>query len=351
MKKQPFPTHWFMLIATLLLAGCNLSEGDGGVTYVIVTSDAVTAAPTAPPTFTPSPTIPPSPTVPPEISLQIADQYLVNGYFENAIGAYQMLLAQPDIPADIGAAAAFNLGRSALREGLFQNALTALTDFINRYPQDSRAAQAYFLRGDAFMGLSRWTEALADFQYYLTVRPGLIDSYIYERIGDAELGLGKGDAALASYAQAASASRSLTPLLALREKVAQLYRNVGQYDAAVAQYDAILAVARNAPYRASIDLAAAQTLIAGGQTQAGLTRMENVFNGYPGTSAAYDAMQTLLANGYDVDGFTVGKVSYDYGDYQGAITAFNTYSTQHILVDIPAELYLYLGRAYREIGN
>ena len=340
---------WLILVALLLLAGCNLS--DGNVTYVIVTSDAVTAAPTALPTLTPSPTIPPTPTIPPEVSLQIADRYLVNGYLENAINAYQMLLNQPGVPADVGAAAAFNLGRSALREGVFENAVIALTDFINRFPQDSRAAQAYFLRGDAYLGMSRWTEALADFQYYLSVRPGLIDSYAYERIGDAQLALGQTESALASYAQSVSASRSQTPLLALREKLARIYLNAGMPAEALAQYDAILTVARNAPYRASIEFLAAQTLLSSDQTDAGLQRMEAVLNGYPGTAPAYQAMNVLLTNGYDLDDYLVGKTSYDFGDYQGAIAAFNAYSTQHQLASIPAELYLLLGRAYREIGN
>jgi soluble lytic murein transglycosylase len=348
MTRHSFSLNW-LILAALLLAGCNLS--DGNVTYVIVTSDAVTAAPTAPPTLTPIPTIPPTPTIPPEVSLQIADRYLVNGYLENAVNAYQMLLAQPGVPADVGATAAFNLGRSALREGLFENAVSALTDFVTRYPQDNRAAQAYFLRGDAYLGLSRWAEALADFQYYLSVRPGLIDSYAYERIGDAQLALGQTESALGSYAQAASASRSQTPLLALREKLARIYLNVGMPAEALAQYDAILAVAQNAPYRASIEFLAAQMLLNGGQTDAGLQRMEAVLNDYPGTAPAYQAMSVLLTNGYNLDDYVIGKTSYDYGDYQGAITAFNAYSTDHILASIPADLYLMLGRSYREIGN
>ncbi|MCB9453366.1 MAG: tetratricopeptide repeat protein [Anaerolineaceae bacterium] len=349
MMKRFFSLNWLLLVALVLLAGCNLS--DNNVTYVIVTSDAVTAAPTALPTLPPTATIPPTPTIPPEVSLQIADRYLVNGYFENAVGAYQTLLEQPGVPADVSATAAFNLGRSALREGLFDNAVTALTDFVTRYPQDSRAAQAYFLRGDAYLGLSRWAEALADFQYYLSVRPGLIDSYAYERMGDAQLALGQTETALANYAQAANASRSLVPLLALREKLAQIYLNAGMPAEALAQYDAILAVAQNAPYRASIEFLAAQTLLNSGQTEAGLQRMETILNTYTGTSSAYQAMNVLLANGYDLDGYLVGKTSYDYGDYQGAIAAFNTYSTEHLLASIPAELYLLLGRAYREIGN
>ena len=77
----------------------------------------------------------------------------------------------------IARAAAFGLGQAALRDGLFAQALDALTTFIETFPQDERIAQAHYLRGDAELGLSRWNDAISDFQTYLSLRPGLIDSY------------------------------------------------------------------------------------------------------------------------------------------------------------------------------
>ncbi|HRF97436.1 MAG TPA: tetratricopeptide repeat protein, partial [Aggregatilineales bacterium] len=44
-------------------------------------------------------------------------------------------------------------------------------------------------------------------------------------------------------------------------------------------------------------------------------------------------------------------VSYFNEDYEGAVTAFNTYTTEAQLADIPADLHLYLGISYRAIGN
>jgi soluble lytic murein transglycosylase len=251
----------------------------------------------------------------------------------------------------MSANAALGLGRAALREGLFTDAVEALTLFINQFAQDARIAQVYFLRGDAYLGLSQWADAISDFQQYLALRPGLIDSYAYERIGDAQLALEQFDNALTSYNQALEASRSLVPQLALREKVAQLHVSAGQPADAVAQYDAILTVARNAPYRALIDYLAAQALLDNGDAETGLARMQGVFDDYPGTAQAYQAMNVLQANGVELDDYAVGQVSYLYGDYEGAIEALNRYSTQRILSDIPADLHLMLGRAYREIGN
>lgn len=333
----------------VLLTGCSLSQQE--VTYVVVTSTPEALVATQPPTFTPEPTFTPTPTIPPDVLLRIAERDLINGYYEKAVSVFQMVLSTEHVPQAVGAAAAFGLGQAALREGLFQEAVNAMTTLITQFPQDPRAAQGYFLRGDAYLGLSLWQQAIADFQQYLALRPGLIDSYAYERIADAQLALGQLDAAVDHYTLAANANRSLVPLLILREKLAKIHINNGQTTQAVAQYDAILSAARNAPYRANIDYAAAQVLIAGGDTENGLARMRSVLNNYPGTEGAYLAMKALLANGQVVDDFVVGKASFTYGDYPGAIEAFNRFTTYTLLEGIPAELHLMLGRAYREVGN
>lgn len=358
MIKQIFPLHrsaalrstlHLALSTILLLTACNLSE-QPAVIYITATPELATPGPTQPPTETPAPTIPPTPTVPPEVAIGLADQYLVNGYYESAVAAYQGVLSS-GAPANIAASASFGLGRAALREGLFSDAVNALTTFIDQHPQDGRIAQAYFLRGDAYSGLSEWASALADYQKYMELRPGMIDSYVHERIGDSQLALGQTAASLASYQAATDAGRSLVPQLALREKVAQVYINSGQSAQAISQYESILAVAQNAPYRASIEYAAAQTLLDSGNDADGLARMQTIFETYPTRPEAYQAMQVLLSAEQEVDDFARGKVSFNYGDYQDAIEAFNAYSTQRPLTDIPAELHLLLGRAYREIGN
>jgi soluble lytic murein transglycosylase len=333
----------------VLLAACNLSE-QPSVIYVTATPEPATAGPTLPPTETLAPTILPTPTLVPEVAIGIADTFMVNGYYESAVDAYQAVL-NSGAPANILASATFGLGRSALREGLFTDAVNALTNFISQFPQDGRIAQVYFLRGDAYSGLGQWAQALADYQQYLTLRPGMIDSYVHERIGDTQLGLGQIEASLASYATAADAGRSLVPQLALREKVAQIFINGGQTAQALDQYNAILSVARNAPYRAFIEYAAAQAVLNSGNQEDGLARMRAVFETYPDRPEAYHAMQALITAGQEVDDFERGKVSYNFGDYEDAIAAFNTYSTEHVLTSIPVELHLLLGRAYREIGN
>lgn len=65
--------------------------------------------------------------LPPDEELEAANRYLINGQYEEAVAAYQDVLArgnavQPALRADV----AFSLGQAAIREGLFTSALSAL---------------------------------------------------------------------------------------------------------------------------------------------------------------------------------------------------------------------------------
>jgi soluble lytic murein transglycosylase len=376
----------FSTLMLLLLSACNMQaqqlptpDGEGNIFVTVtpalptpneegvivitatpLTSDVSAASASLPTsqqpatvalsTVEPSPIIPPTSIVDPRQLLNEADQLLRDGYFEEAVAAYQAILEQITEP-DLRGEAAFKLGQTALKEGLFTTAVDALSLLITELPTDPNISQAYFLRGDAYLGLSQWQAAVNDFQQYLSLRPNLIDSYVYERIGDAQLALEQSDAALLSYTSALAANRSAVPLLILREKLAQIFLSLGRTDEAVDQYDAILATAQNAGYRAEINTLAAEALVLGGQNELAVLRAQNVFESSPETTAAYRAMQILDDNGVETDSYTRGIVYFTYGSYPEAINAFNEFTSTHQIAAIPANLYLLLGRAYRELGN
>ena len=308
------------------------------------------AAPRETPTE-PAPTVPPTPDSDANQMLATAATMTRNGYLEDAAGLYRELMNYGDaIPPAQRAEAGFRFGQVALRAGYFEQAQDAFSLFIAEFPSDAHVAQAYFLRADARLGLSQWSAAIADLQAYLLLRPGLIDSYVYERIADAQIALGQTDSALENYELAISSKRSKVPLLILREKLAQINISLERHAAAIAQYDAILTVARNIPYRASISLTAARVALNSVDGETGLARMAAVAENYPGTAAAWEAQDQLSRHGAVVDGFRRGQAALIAGDAQAAIDAFNQHTAQDSAA-IPAELFLLLGRAYRQIGN
>ena len=351
----------FFLALILSANACNFrswepplpTPDEDNIIYVTATPGpaAIQVAPTEAPTEIPPPA-PPTATIDPTQLLQLGETFTRNGYLEDAAGIYRTLLNYGDaITPPHRAEARFRFGQVALRAGYFEQALDAFSLFISEFPDDAQLAQAYFLRADARLGLSQWGAAIADLQQYLALRPALIDSYVYERIADAQIALGQTDTALENYERAINARRPKVPLLILREKLAQIYINLERQAAAVAQYDAILAVARNVPYRANISLTAAQVTLEGVDTETGLARMKAVVENYAGTAAAWQAQDQLSRHGTEYDGFRRGKAAFIAGDYQAAIDAFNQFTTAQESAAIPAELFLLLGRAYRQIGN
>jgi soluble lytic murein transglycosylase len=342
----------FLIPLVFPLLGCTLF----GQVQVVVTATPSLIPPTATPAEpTATPTIPPTPTPAPNVAIDQADRALRNGDYGTAVTVYNSIITQDVLSVDprLRADAVIGMGTAALREGRFEDAVTALTEFITRYTDDPRHARAYFLRGDAYLGLSRWQDAINDFTTFLQMRPGLLDSYAHERIGDAHLALENPSKSLEHYDLAANsnASRGLVPLLVLREKVAAAHINAGNIDAAVAQYDAILEVARNPVYRATIALTAANLLSNAGNTSAALARYQTIFNEYPETPQGYTAMGVLLRSGTNVDSLLRGRVSFAAEDYNDAIAALYEYTSNTALTEIDPFVFIMLGQAYRQVGN
>ncbi len=354
----------FPVIAMALcvfLSACNFrrlelplpTPDEDNIIYVTATPLPVVAqaVPTEAPTEIP-PVAQPTPAIMAKEQLQSAESFTRNGYFEEAAGIYRSLLNAGDaLPPPHRAEAASRLGTVALRAGYFEQAQDAFSLYISEFSGEAQLAQAYFLRADARLGLSRWREAIDDLQRYLLLRPGLIDSYVHERLADAQMALGMTEAALKNYQRAINAGRPKVPLLILREKLARIDIELGRYAEAVAQYDAILTVARNAPYRADIALSAAQVTLDSIDVETGLARLQAVAENYPGTSAAWAAQEQLRRHGSAFDGFRRGQAAFIAGDAQAAIEAFDQFTAAQDSTAIPAELFLLLGRAHRQVGD
>jgi peptidoglycan lytic transglycosylase len=355
MRRQ-IPCFLVLFLLALPTMACVLPGR--GVIVVTATPSAIPITPsvtpipaTATPTLTPTPM--PTPTTAPNVAIAQANTALHNGDYDSAVTIYRSILDRPMLSVDprLRADASIGLGTAALREGKFDDAVTALSDFIQTYSSDPRLPQAYFLRGDAYMGLEQWANAITNFQVYAQKRPGLIDSYVYERIGDANLALKNPDQALANYNQAVAATRGLVPMLALREKVAASYLNANNVNAAIAQYDAILAAAKDPAYRAGIAYTAADVLSRTGNKTAALARYQAIIGSYPRTLVGYRSMLALLRAGVQVDDLLRAQISLAAEDYKDVITALYNYTSKTALTDIDPAVFLWLGQAYREVGN
>lgn len=328
-----------------LVAACSLAA-EPTATPIPTLAPTATPAATATSTATPVPT--PTPTYEPSLLLQAAAKVLRDGDQARGVFALESLLEQTPAPAQ-AADAALLLGQELLRDGDHEAARDAFTLSIDEQAGSQSDARAFFWRAEALAGLENWPDAVADYAAWMQLRPGAIDSYALERIGDAQLASGQLEAALASYDAATESGRAPAAAFQLRDKLAGILLDGGRVEEAVAQYEAMLALADNEGDRANARLAAAQALLAAGEEVDALARMFALFVKQPTTRAAYEAMLVLQEREVALDGADVGRVSYQAGDVQRTQAALAQQALDE--AGLPSELWLMLGRAQRDLGD
>ncbi len=310
-----------------------------------------TSGPVMTPSTTPTVTPSPTPTPLPSVVIGQGERNLRNGNWDLAVLTFQQVLADPGATVDEQIMAELGLSLASLKRGDFATAAATLDTILAEHPDHPKAAQAAFLRGDARLGLNNWEGAIADFQTYLALKPGLLDSPVYERIADAHLALGQNDQALQAYAQALNTDRYLVSHLQLREKVANINRSLGNPDGAIAQYRAILEVAQNTPYRASVDYYIAQTYLEAGQLDAAYEQLNYVFMTYPNNYEALSSAIALLEAGYTLDPYQRGLVNFNQEQYDLAAASLYNYLALTPIGEANPEAHLYIAYSYRALGN
>ena len=185
-------------IAASLAAGCNLPLAARS-TPTAMASPASSVAPTLVP---PEPTPTPAPTaIPP---LEAADHARFIGDFDRAATFYHSAESDP-ATAD---RALLGLALMQLEAQDYTTARATLGSLLASYPQSSAAGEAQFLLGESAAAMADWPGAVAAYQAYLLARPGQLDSYVQERIGQALYESDQPAPAAQAFAAAVSAPRA-----------------------------------------------------------------------------------------------------------------------------------------------
>jgi soluble lytic murein transglycosylase len=324
-----------MGLLALLLAACTL-----GPTPLAPTA---TPTPTLPPGVTPSdtplPTFTPSPTPTPEVRLKTGDLALFNGDYTRAQSEYQIALSTA---TDSGtrAAALWGLGRVEYAAGNNNGkALQDLWNLASSYPDSPNAVRAYFIMGEIYMKLERYTEAAEAFTTYLALRPGIIDYYVQEQRGDAYSAAKNYAEAIPAY-QAALAAPHIGDDAALQIKIAQAYASSGDTATALARYDSIAKASSDIYVKAQMDLLSGQIYLSLGQADLAYERFLDAVNNYPEAYDSYSGLVALVNADVPVDDMNRGLVDYFAGQYGYALDAFRNYINANPNNDGTAYYYL-----------
>ncbi len=280
-----------------------------------------TATPTTTPTLTPTATATPTPTPMPEVELEAGSGALFNGDWDAALAEFQLVLGSA-AERRLQAIALLNLGDTYLRSRRHAEAVQALSSYLDTYPEAEDRAKAHFLRARAEEALGLWDQAIADYQQYLNLRPGRIDAFVHEAIGDALRRAGRPLEAVPHYQSAMGLPR-LGDSRSLQFKIARCYLESGDYASAASAFEALAATSAEPLDGAAIDLLWGTALESMGNAAAAFERYLHAVMNYPQTYDAYQALIRLVDAGVPVDDFQRGLVDYYAGAYQPALAAFD----------------------------
>lgn len=323
-KKGRWP--WFSVLllsmAGLWLAAC------GRLTDFIATptpepSPMPTPSPTPSSTSTATATPTPTPTLVPSLKFELAERAWLEGDWPLAINLYQAVAQESDDPAQ-QAAALFGAGRARWQAGDGEGALAELRALAEAQPE---WGEAYFLLGEIYRAAEQWPEAIAAYQRYQELRPGVLDAYVYERIALAALA--NGDYALAVEAnQTAVAAPRVSDggyVYDLRERLAQAYTALGQAELALAEYDTISANTNQNWRKAHVAVLAGQLLYNLGRSDEAYAKFLEVVNNYPEAGDAFAALLVLVNDGVPVSDLQRGLTNYFAQNHAPALEAFQRF--------------------------
>lgn len=276
-----------------------------------------TPSPTAvPPTPTATPA--PTPTPSPEVLRQRAHEAAFIGDYATAIANMRQALDLTP-SAETRAAMQLTLAQWHLRAG-DANAAQMLLAEAEAWPVTLRA-DALVLRGRALSTLGESAAATQAYSEALTLAP-TIAPWLNLWIGEALLSAGQPAEATLFLQRAADAAPTLAEEFARREKLALAFQLSGNFAAAAAEYERILARAQVPAYRARIHWELAQVLRLMGRAEEAFAHMRVLVEQHATTPQALAALQALLDAGQSVDALQRGIVAYHNGLYVPARDAF-----------------------------
>jgi soluble lytic murein transglycosylase len=337
--------HRFLVfLLAFALTSCSLT-GDGfDLGSVPILGELMDGTPT----ITPVPPPTPTPTPQPAARVDQADNLLaINGDYDQALLEYQQARQQATdedtrLRADLGFARIFIL------KGDQATALTLLRTLVETYPDNPRKANAHFYLGQIYSNLGRYTEAAVEYDEFLRLRPGEIDSAVQDLKGDALSAAGDFIGAINAYL-AAMQLPHLGDNDHLNAKLAGAYLDSGNPEIAIQIYQQVFDSTSNDYTKAQMDFLIGQIYYQQGNREAAYQRFQHAVENFPAAYDSYSSLVTLVNDSQPVSELLRGIVDYYAGKYSLSVEALDRYMAVTPGHDGTA-LY-YKGLALRAVGQ
>ena len=201
-----------------------------------------------------------------EARLTDADAALQFGDYPAALQAYAA--GKSSGSAALRAAGLFGQGLVNFKLGDYFQAKPFLLELISTYPDSLPAARASYLLARIAVSEKNYSDAVNYLTAYQQARPGVLDAFILEQIGDLRAQTGEHDLALKAYSSAYLASDP-DDNAALAIKVGSEYMELGQNEQASAIYRDVYARTADIYLKSQLDLLLGRASIAQGAVEEG----------------------------------------------------------------------------------
>ena len=297
------------------------------------------------PDLTPIPTA--TPVLTPIQSSIAGDRYYFNGDWENAILSYESTLAGAQ-SVEEGSRALLGLGRVYYQKQDYQKALDYLRLLVASYPESANIHKGYFVLAQTYTALERYLEAADAYNLYLGRRPGVLDTFVQHRRGDALSNGGESLAAIDAY-QAAIAAGSGSDLYTLQLKIGQEYAALKDYNTAIVIFEDVYIQTANDYTKARADYLLGKAYLELDQTDKAEAAFRDAVVQYPRSYDSYLALIEMLNNDFPVNDLNRGLVDYFARQYSYAVEAFDRYLLDPEAEDRGTALY-FRGFSLRNMG-
>ncbi len=297
----------------LFLSACVVRTPriDSTATGVVSLHEVSALATTLPPTVVVSPT--PSPSERALQMMETASYEANNGNDTKALVLYQSAAGFVD-DNSIGTSIQLRIAGLNLANRNTGGAIDALRG-ISGPDVQILTGHAYALAGATLSATQMYSQALG-------ANP-VISPYLNLWIGEYYLQAAQPEKAVGPLRIAADSAPSLPIAQARREQLALALQNAGLYAEAVKVYDTILASSKRPEYVARMMVERSAVLRVQGKPDEARKSLQGVIAVYPDTSAAFDAINRLLAENQPVDELQRGIVDYHNSAYTAAQQAFS----------------------------
>jgi len=334
----------YFLIIILITVSCNMPVAEE---IFATPTPAATATPPIPPTASPTPTVTPSPTPEPAMRVEIAEQSLFLGNYENARREFQNAQGNTNDPA-VQAEAALGIGRSLFLARNYSTAIDTLKAVIDGYPESPQTANAYYFLARSYEEAQIYAEAAEAYTRFLELRPGVLEAYMQERRGDAYMAAGNPAAAAEAY-QAAIEAPQLGVTTWTELKLGKAYAAAGDFSNAIKQYLEIYGTSDNDFARAQANFLMGQAYLTMDLPEQAYARFLDSVERFPRAYDTYSGLVALINDGVQVVELQRGIVDYYAGQYGLAVQAFTRYLDTNS--EAAAEAHYFRALSYRAMNE